>query len=102
VPFGGSIFLQRSATPVGLTEALRGKSAAMTGVVNHPINSAEKNLTKLIYCLSGPADETGSDWPGSHARNFRSSKHQKCLPTRAVTIRIMNKSQEGELISQLV
>ena len=56
VPFGGSTLAQRSATFAGLTGALRGKSAAMTGAVKPAINRAEKIVlaATVIVPLCGP------------------------------------------------
>ena len=87
VPFGGSTFVQRSATLAGLAGALRGTSAAMAGVVKHAINRAEKNaLVAMVIVslgvLSGPLQAAG------------------CLPARAVATQIADKSQDGALISR--
>ena len=55
VPFGGSTLAQQSATFAGLTELLRGRSAAMTGVVKPAINSVKIVLAAtVIVPLCGP------------------------------------------------
>ena len=56
VPFGGSTLAQRSATFAGLTGTLRGRSAAMTGVVKPAINSVKRIVlaATVIVPLCGP------------------------------------------------